>query len=155
MHPRYTAEAEAYREKIQAFLAEHLPPDWRGLGALDPEAGTGFVADWRRILADHDLLAVAWPKEYGGAGLSLIERTVLAEELAKAGVPAGNDNDGFSISMLGHTLLQWGTEEQKRHFLPRILSRRGRVVPGLLASRTRARTWPRWAPGPCATATSG
>jgi len=122
MDPRYSAEAEAYREKIQAFLAEHLPPGWTGLGSLDPAARTAFVSDWRRILADNDLLAVAWPKEYGGAGLSLIERTVLSEELTRAGLPSGGDNDGFSISMLGHTLLQWGTEDQKRHFLPRILS---------------------------------
>jgi alkylation response protein AidB-like acyl-CoA dehydrogenase len=122
MDPRYSAEAEAYREKIQAFLAEHLPAGWSGLGALDPEARATFIEEWRRTLAEHDLLAVAWPKEYGGAGLSLIERTVLAEELTRAGLPAGGDNDGFSISMLGHTLLHWGTEEQKRHFLPRILS---------------------------------
>jgi alkylation response protein AidB-like acyl-CoA dehydrogenase len=46
---------------------------------------------------------------------------VVAEELAKAGVPAGNDNDIFSIGMIGHTLIEWGTEEQKAHFLPRIL----------------------------------
>jgi alkylation response protein AidB-like acyl-CoA dehydrogenase len=122
MDPRYSAEAEAYREKIQAFLAEHLPAGWTGLGALDPDARAAFVADWRRILAEHDLLAVAWPKEFGGAGLSLIERTVLAEELTRAGLPSGGDNDGFSISMLGHTLLHWGTDDQKRHFLPRILS---------------------------------
>jgi alkylation response protein AidB-like acyl-CoA dehydrogenase len=122
MDPRYTAEAEAYREKIQAFLAEHLPAGWTGLGALDPDARARFVKEWRQILADNNLLAVAWPKEYGGAGLSLIERTVLAEEFARAGVPTGGDNDGFSISMLGHTLLHWGTEEQKRYFLPRILS---------------------------------
>ena len=67
-------------------------------------------------------LAVAWPVEYGGGGLSLIERTVLAEELTKAGVPAGNDNDIFSIGMLGHTLIEAGTEEQKKEYLPKILS---------------------------------
>ena len=64
---------------------------------------------------------MAWPTEYGGAGLSLLERTVLAEEFAKAGVPTGNDNDIFSIGMLGHTLIEWGTPEQQAHFLPRIL----------------------------------
>jgi alkylation response protein AidB-like acyl-CoA dehydrogenase len=48
---------------------------------------------------------------------------VVAEEFAKAGVPTGSANDGFGISMLGNTLLNWGTEEQKRYYLPRILSR--------------------------------
>ncbi len=121
MDPTYTSEAETFRSTIKTFLEANLPPDWEGMGALDPEERTEFVARWRPILAEHDLLAVAWPKEYGGAGLSLLERTVLAEEFARAGVPPGGDNDGFSIGMLGHTLLEWGSEEQKRHFLPRIL----------------------------------
>jgi alkylation response protein AidB-like acyl-CoA dehydrogenase len=121
MDPNYTPEAEAFRQKIQAFLAENLPANWSGMGALSPEERATFIEDWRRRLGDAGLLAVAWPEEYGGAGLSLVERTVLSEELAKAGVPAGNDNDGFSISMLGHTLIEWGTEEQKQRFLSRIL----------------------------------
>ncbi|MCP3992324.1 MAG: acyl-CoA dehydrogenase [Actinomycetia bacterium] len=121
MDPNYTPEAEAFRRKIQGVLAENLPEDWSGMGALSPEDRESFVKDWRNVLAENDLLAVAWPVEFGGAGLSLLERTVVTEELAKAGLPAGNDNDVFSISMLGHTLIEWGTEEQQRHFLPRIL----------------------------------
>ena len=121
MDPNYTPEAEAFRQKIQAFLAENLPDNWSGMGALSPEERATFVEDWRRRLGEAGLLAVAWPQEFGGAGLSLLERTVLTEEMAKAGVPAGNDNDGFSISMLGHTLIEWGTEEQQQRFLPRIL----------------------------------
>ena len=66
MDPRYSAEAEAYRQKIQAFLAEHLPADWAGVGALGADERTRFVAEWRQTLADNDLLAVAWPKDYGG-----------------------------------------------------------------------------------------
>jgi alkylation response protein AidB-like acyl-CoA dehydrogenase len=122
MDPRYNAEAEQYRAQVQAFLAEHLPPGWQGLGALGSEARGRFIKEWRQVLADNDLLAVAWPKEYGGAGLSLIERTVLAEEFARAGAPTGGDNDLFSMTLLGHTVLHWGTEEQKKHFLPRIIS---------------------------------
>jgi hypothetical protein len=122
MDPRYSADAESFRAKIQDFLRSELPGGWRGLGALDPDERREFVARWRQTLAANDLLAVAWPVEYGGAGLSLIERTVLAEELTKAGVPAGNDNDIFSIGMLGHTLIEWGSEQQKKEFLPKILS---------------------------------
>jgi alkylation response protein AidB-like acyl-CoA dehydrogenase len=54
--------------------------------------------------------------------LSALEQVILAEEFAKAGVPTGGSNDGFGIQMLGNTLLVWGTEEQKKHYLPRILS---------------------------------
>src|SRR5205814_2746959 len=65
---------------------------------------------------------VAWPKEYGGGGLSPLETVVLAEEFAKAGVPQSGANDVFGIQMVGNTIIEWGTEEQKRFFLPRILS---------------------------------
>ncbi len=121
MDPTYTDQAEAFRSRIRGFLAEHLPADWSGMGALAPAERRAFIETWRPTLHTNGLLAVAWPERYGGAGLSLLERTVLAEEFAKAGVPTGNDNDIFSIGMLGHTLIEWGTEDQQRHFLPRIL----------------------------------
>jgi alkylation response protein AidB-like acyl-CoA dehydrogenase len=122
MQPIYAPEADAYREKVQAFLAEHLPPTWGGIGTLEGEAMDRFTADWRRTLYENGLLAQSWPKEYGGAGLSALESVVLAEEFAKAGVPSGGSNDVFGIQMLGNTLIHWGTDEQKAHFLPRILS---------------------------------
>jgi alkylation response protein AidB-like acyl-CoA dehydrogenase len=122
MEVRYPPEAESYREKVQAFLAEHLPPDWRGIGALEGEEYHRFTHDWRKVLFDNGYLAVSWPKEYGGAGLSPLESVVLAEEFTRAGVPQGTTHDAFGIQMLGNTLIQWGTEAQKREFLPRILS---------------------------------
>ncbi len=122
MRPTYSPEAEAYREKVQAFLSEKLPTDWRGMGQLEGRELEEFVADWRRVLFEGGYLAPGWPVEYGGAGLSALEQVIVAEEFAKAGVPTGGPNDVFGIQMLGNTLLQWGTEEQKRHYLPRILS---------------------------------
>jgi alkylation response protein AidB-like acyl-CoA dehydrogenase len=122
MDVRWSAEADAYRATVRDFLDANLPSDWGGLGTLSPEEGEAFTTTWRATLAANDLLAVSWPKEYGGAGLSPLEQVVLAEEFAKRGVPTGGPNDVFGIQMLGNTLLQWGTEEQKRHFLPRILS---------------------------------
>ena len=122
MDPKYTDQAEQFRERIQSFLAEKLPSGWNGMGGLDPEERTAFINSWRPMLAENNLLAVAWPTEYGGAGLSMLERTVLAEEFAKAGVPTGSDNDIFSIGMLGHTMIEWGSEEQQQHFPPRILN---------------------------------
>jgi alkylation response protein AidB-like acyl-CoA dehydrogenase len=118
----YTAEAEAYREKVQAFLAENLPANWGGTGQLDGQALADFVTDWRKILFNAGYLAPGWPAAYGGGGLSALEQVIIAEEFAKAGVPTGGANDAFSIQMLGNTLLQWGTEEQKAYYLPRILS---------------------------------
>lgn len=122
MEPRYTPEAEAYREKVQAFLAEHLPSSWQGIGALEGDELEEFTTQWRRTLYDNGMLGLSWPQEYGGAGLSPLELVVVAEEFAKAGVPSGTANDVFGIQMVGNTILQWGTDEQKAHFLPRILS---------------------------------
>lgn len=122
MTPAYGEEAEAYREKVQAFLAEKLPAGWRGVGALEGQELHDFVAHWRQVLHEGGYLAPGWPIEYGGGGLSALEQVIIAEEFARAGVPTGGPNDVFSIQMLGNTLLQWGTEEQKRHYLPRILS---------------------------------
>jgi alkylation response protein AidB-like acyl-CoA dehydrogenase len=122
MQPTYSAEAEAYREKIQAFLAEHLPAGWRGIGALGPDEAQSFSEEWRKTLHEHGYLAPNWPKEYGGGGLTPLEQVILAEELERAGVPTGIATDVFSIGMIGNTLLDWGTEEQKSYFIPRILS---------------------------------
>ncbi|HWO94649.1 MAG TPA: acyl-CoA dehydrogenase family protein, partial [Dehalococcoidia bacterium] len=80
--------------------------------------------------ADAGMLAVAWPKEYGGAGLTPLEQVILAEEFAKADVPTQGGNDGFGIGLVGPTIIVWGTEEQKRHFLPRIISGEDRWCQG-------------------------
>ncbi len=122
MDPHYPPDAEAYREKVRAFLGEHLPSGWAGIGALDHDAARQFAAEWRVTLYENRLLASSWPKVYGGGGLTPLEQVVLAEEFYRAGVPTGSTNDTFSIQMVGNTLLHWGTEEQKSHFLPRILS---------------------------------
>jgi alkylation response protein AidB-like acyl-CoA dehydrogenase len=122
MDPRYPPQAEAFRERVQAFLTEHLPPDWQGIGALAKPEALAFQERWRAKLHEHGLLAPMWPVEYGGSGLTKVEQVVLVEELAKAGVPAMGASDTFSMKMVGGILLRWGTEEQKRHFLPKILS---------------------------------
>jgi len=122
MQPTYSADAEAYRQKVQAFLAEELPTNWGGMGQLDGDALSAFVTEWRGTLYEAGYLAPGWPAEYGGAGLSALEQVILAEEFAKAGVPTGGTNDAFSIQMLGNTLLMMGSEEQKQYYLPRILS---------------------------------
>jgi alkylation response protein AidB-like acyl-CoA dehydrogenase len=98
-----------FRDRVRRFLEEHAPL------ADDADA-------WRTCLHEHGLLGVAWPREYGGGGLTQVEQVVLAEEFARAGVPTGAPHDNFGIKMVGNTLLRWGTEEQRRRFLPRILS---------------------------------
>jgi len=122
MNLHESTESATYRATVRSFLVAHLPRGWRGIGALARDEAHDFLAMWRRTLYDNGFLGIAWPVEYGGQGLSKVEQVVLTEECAKAGVPTGIPNDTFSVKMLGNTLLRWGTEEQKRHFLPRILS---------------------------------
>jgi len=122
MKPVYEPQAEEYREKVQAFLAEKLPSNWQGIGSMEGKAVEEFVNQWREILAASPYLAPGWPVEYGGGGLSALEQVIVAEEFARAGVPTGSFNDTFGIQMLGNTLLIWGTEEQKSYYLPRIIA---------------------------------
>ena len=118
----YPDSAEAFREHVRAFLAAQLPADWSGLGALTTAEQQVFITRWRATLHANGLLAVNWPKQFGGAGLSPMEQVVLAEEFTRVGVPQGGLNDNFGIQMLGSVLLRYGTAQQKTHYLPRILS---------------------------------
>jgi alkylation response protein AidB-like acyl-CoA dehydrogenase len=111
-----------YRDRVRAFLAEHLPADWTGIGALLPAVQDQFREEWRALMHGNGLLAVTWPTQYGGAGLGPLEQLIVAEECTAAGVPQGGLNDNFGIQMLGSTLLRWGTEEQCQRYLPRILA---------------------------------
>ena len=61
MQPTYSNDAEAYREKVQAFLAEKLPAGWQGTGSLDGDELDQFVAEWRRVLYEANYLAPGWP----------------------------------------------------------------------------------------------
>ncbi len=118
----YPPEADLFRDKVRAFLDANLPEGWKGIGALNHTDAAAFTQQWRTVLFENGYLALSWPKEVGGAGLTPLESVVVAEEFARAGVPTAGPNDGFGITMLGNTMLRWGTDEQKRHYLPRVLS---------------------------------
>ncbi|MFM8627025.1 MAG: acyl-CoA dehydrogenase family protein [Actinomycetota bacterium] len=126
----YPPEADSYRAKVRSFLDANLPKGWKGVGSLNHADAAAFTEEWRKKLYDNGMLAITWPKEYGGQGLGHIEALVQAEEFAHAGVPGGGPNDGFGIGMLGNTLLAIGTEEQKKHYLPRVLTGEDRWCQG-------------------------
>jgi alkylation response protein AidB-like acyl-CoA dehydrogenase len=122
MQLAFPPAAELFRAEVRAFLGEHLPAGWQGMGALDGLAAHEFSVQWRKVLAEHGLIGITWPVAYGGQGRSKIDQIVLAEEFAKARVPTGRVTDVTTVKMLGNTLVRWGTEEQKRRYLPRIIS---------------------------------
>ena len=112
----YPPEAEAFRAEIRAWLDEHLPADFHDLRG---EARRAFHEQWVRKLYEGGWICASWPKEYGGKGLTTMQQVLLNEEFAKAGAPMRADF--FGDTLVGPTILQWGTEEQKQEFLPKIL----------------------------------
>ena len=120
----YPPDAEAFRKEIRAWLEEHLPDGWFEPGfEMSDEDRARFNEEWPEQLYAGGWICATWPTEYGGKGLSTMEGVVLAEEFARARAPMRADF--FGDTLVGPTILQWGTEEQKREFLPKIL--RGQV----------------------------
>ena len=121
MDLNYPEEAEAFRTEIRAWLVENLPEGWFDEGvemtAAEREA---FDEEWTAKLHEGGWICASWPTEYGGKGLSVIQNVVLAEEFANAHAPMRADF--FGDTLVGPTILQWGTEEQKQFFIPKILS---------------------------------
>ena len=117
----YPAEAEAFRAEFRAWLEEHLTDRFRGLpAALAPDDETlDRMREWNRLLADAGYAAIAWPREYGGRGAGLMEQVVLAEEMSRAEAPATLNPLG--IANIAPAIIEFGTEEQKRHLLPAML----------------------------------
>ncbi len=123
MEFQFSPEDEAFRLEVRDFLAEELPPDWKGImGELQPE-DFEIERHMRKRLAEQGWLALAWPKEYGGAGAGIIRQLVFNEEMAYNRSPG---RDGQGIGLIGPCIMVHGTEEQKSEHLGRIA--RGEVV---------------------------
>jgi alkylation response protein AidB-like acyl-CoA dehydrogenase len=116
----YPPEAEQFRKEIRAWLEENLPDGWFDEGfEMSADERAEFHRSWSDKLFEGGWICASWPTEYGGKGLSVIENVVLNEEFAAAGAPMRADF--FGDTLVGPTILQWGSEEQKREFLPKIL----------------------------------
>ena len=123
MDLRDTAEEAVWRQEVRAFIEERLPARFRD-EPLEEESAAALFNDpdmqsWRRRLVERGWIAPSWPKEYGGAALTLMQQFIMGEEMAEAHAPSVG---GAGISMVGPTLIVHGTEDQKKKFLPTILS---------------------------------
>jgi alkylation response protein AidB-like acyl-CoA dehydrogenase len=102
------------------WIADHLPPGWkRNSVHNENDRWALFGRDWERQLHLARLNGVSWPLETGGGGLSLDHEIVILEELARANVPESINN--LAKTMLGPTLMDHGSQEQRMRFLPGIL----------------------------------
>jgi alkylation response protein AidB-like acyl-CoA dehydrogenase len=121
----FTPEQEAFRMELRRWLEANLDPQLRVYDAMDERvAASREVFEkrraWQAKLYAAGWAGIAWPKEYGGRGAGLIEQIIYNEEYARARAPIVPGYLG--IGMCGPTLIQYGTEEQKRRYVRRILS---------------------------------
>lgn len=121
------ADTESFRQKMRAWLEENCPPEMREpikdendvcWGGRNWTFKSEAQRQWLERCAAKGLTVPDWPKEYGGAGLSAEETKIFRQEMAR--IKARSPLNSFGIWMLGPALLHFGTEEQKRHYLPQI-----------------------------------
>jgi alkylation response protein AidB-like acyl-CoA dehydrogenase len=116
----YPEEAESFRVEIREWLEQNLPAGWFEPGfTMTKDEHEAFNQTWTKTLFHGGWICAGWPVEYGGKGLSLLQQVVLNEEFAKANAPMRADF--FGDTLVGPTILQWGTEAQKKEFIPGIL----------------------------------
>jgi alkylation response protein AidB-like acyl-CoA dehydrogenase len=119
----YSAEEEAFRREFRAWLERNAPRN-----ASQPVDGMASETDedwnkkvgWWRKLASGGWTCVDWPKDYGGRGLSILQTIIYHEELQRFNVPLPFIGSGPSL--VGPTLMQWGTPEQKERFIRKIVT---------------------------------
>ena len=117
MDLNYSQEELAFRDEVRGWLKSNLPIDLRDKIADYEELTRDDLLRWHRILAKKGWVAPAWPQEWGGTGWSVVQRYLFEEECGYAGTPP---LIAFSLLMCGPVLLRFGSEEQKKRFLPRI-----------------------------------
>ncbi|MBW2448666.1 MAG: acyl-CoA dehydrogenase [Deltaproteobacteria bacterium] len=114
----YTAEQDAFRKEARAWLEANAPS--APLASFDTKAGFEAHREWEKTLHAGGFAMVPWPVEYGGRGADLLEWLVFEEEYYRAGAPGRVNQNG--IFLLGPTIMEYGTPEQKARFLPKMAS---------------------------------
>ncbi len=117
----YSPEEEKFRQEVRVWIDANVPDELRGGKDedLEPDERWQRGLNWHKKLHEGGWIGLWWPKEYGGRGASMLEQAIFGEEMSRLGVSQGVNLSG--ISLLGPTLMHWGTEEQKQRFLPKIL----------------------------------
>jgi alkylation response protein AidB-like acyl-CoA dehydrogenase len=123
---RFSAEDEAFRQELRAWLQKNRPTQNSADDDHTDFMHEGSKDDWQRRLNWHRRMhaggwvGISWPKEYGGRGATLTQQLIYNEEMAAARTP--QLVNGLGIMLVGPTIIHWGTEEQKKRYVPKILS---------------------------------
>jgi alkylation response protein AidB-like acyl-CoA dehydrogenase len=118
MELAYTAEQEAFRKEVRAWLEANVPAE--PLPSFDTKQGFEAHREWEKKLNAGGYAMVPWPVEYGGRGADLLTWLVFEEEYYRAGAPKRVNQNG--IFLLGPTIMEYGTPSQKARFLPKMAS---------------------------------
>ncbi len=113
-----TPEQGVRREEQRAWLREILPAGWRGSGSSLSDVDWAFARHYNRSLAAKGWMAPGWPLEHGGMGLDAVSELLFSEEFSYHYVPVGNRFQG--VQHIGPLILHYGTEAQRRQYLPPI-----------------------------------
>ncbi len=119
MDLNYTSEDLAFRDTVRAFLDANLPADLQHKVRAHLRMSREDYVRWHKILAKQGWVAPGWPTEFGGPGWSAVQRHIWDDECARAGTPQVLP---FGVNMVAPVIMAFGNDEQKAHFLPRILS---------------------------------
>src|ERR671927_1970688 len=117
MDLNYSAEELAFRDDVRSWLRANLPAELREKVESYAHLSKDDLLRWHRILAKKGWVAPWWPKEWGGTGWNVVQRYIFEEELGYAGSPPIIP---FGVTMCAAVLLRFGTDAQKKRFLPRI-----------------------------------
>tara|TARA_R110001592_G_scaffold215025_1_gene468224 strand:+ start:85779 stop:86963 length:1185 start_codon:yes stop_codon:yes gene_type:complete len=116
----FTPEDLAFRDEVRAFIAQAYDEELQArLASSEPQVFKQAVIDWQKRLHDKGWVAPNWPVEYGGTGWNATQQFIYDSERAAAGV---RDTVPFGLKMVAPVLYTFGTEEQKKRFLPSILA---------------------------------
>src|SRR5918912_563565 len=117
-----TPQEQQFRDEFRDWLASNVPAGWEehARRGEDSNERFDFLRAWQKKMYEAGWVGIHWPKEYGGRGATLVEQTIFIEEMARQSAPPLITVLG--LSLLGPTLIAYGTEAQKRRFLANILS---------------------------------
>jgi alkylation response protein AidB-like acyl-CoA dehydrogenase len=116
-----TAQETKFRDELRSWLQANIPQDWETHRLRDSmEDRFQYLRAWQKRVYEAGWAGVAWPKEYGGRGATLMEQVIFTEEMARAGAPPLANVLG--LSLIGPTIIAYGTDAQKKRFLANILS---------------------------------
>jgi alkylation response protein AidB-like acyl-CoA dehydrogenase len=115
-----TPEETKFRDELRTWLEAHVPKDWGEWREKPLEESFPYLRAWQRKLYEGGWAAVSWPKEYGGRGATLMEQSLFWEEMARVEAPPMANSLG--LGLIGPTIIAYGTDEQKKRFIPKILS---------------------------------